>query len=179
MRLRKIWIATFAVAVAGLALGAQEASPRPAAPAVVVGTFDSRAVAVAWGRSKGFAALLSGLRAEQEQARAAGDLERVAALDARGAALQEELHRQAFSTAPVDGVVARVADALPEIAREAGVDVIVSRWALAWRSDGARFVDVTERMVAAFEPDAATQEAIRQLVSQDPLPPERLQRRED
>ncbi len=146
---------------------------------MVVGTFDSRAVAVAWTRSKGFAAVLDGLRAEQERARAAGDQERVASLDARGAALQKELHRQAFSTAPVDGIVARVADALPGIAREAGVDVIVSRWALAWRSDGARFVDVTDRLVAAFEPDAATREAIRQLLAQDPVPLERLAEHDD
>ena len=109
--------------------------PEPA-PRVVVGTFDSRAIAVAYIRSDANAELLYQMRAEVEsalaEARAAGDDARVAELEQRGPALQRKYHEQGFSTAPVDDILVHVEDRLAHIAKEAGVDVLVSKWALAY-----------------------------------------------
>lgn len=165
--------ATALLLAAALTLSLGAAAPREH-PTVVVGTFDSRAVAIAYTRSAAFQEHLAGLRAELERARAAGDAERVAELEALGPAMQERIHRQGFGTAPVDDVVARIDARLPQIAREAGVDVIVSQWALAYRGPAARFVDVTDGLVAEFEPDAATLKAIREIRKTDPVPADQL-----
>lgn len=144
----------------------------PAKPALVVGTFDSRAIATAWVRSKEFAEYVAGLQVDvksaTKRANAAGDLRLAAALDALGPAMQERIHEQGFGAAPVDEIVAHIANRLPAIAKDAGVDLIVSKWALSWRAPGADCVDVTEAMVAVFEPSAATLEVIRELVTTDP-----------
>jgi hypothetical protein len=72
----------------------------------------------------------------------------------------------------VDDILARIADRLPLVAREAGVDVLVSQWTLAYRAPGAELVDVTDRLVAEFHPDEATLELIRELRKREPLAPD-------
>lgn len=145
-------------------------------PVVAVGTFDSRAVAVAWVRSASFRADLERQTAERERARKAGDQDRVAELDAYGRELQERLHQQGFGTAPAEEALAVVEDRLPAIAKAAGVEVIVSKWALAWSHPKASFTDVTDRLVEEFEPDAETKERIRELLATDPVPAEELRK---
>ena len=75
-----------------------------------MGTFDSRAVAVAYVRSDAFADSMRALQADLERAKTAGDEERVAELEAMGPAMQKRIHAQGFGTAPVDDVVARIED---------------------------------------------------------------------
>ena len=165
-------------ALLALTLGAHAAAPETS-PAVVVGTYDSRAVAVAYIRS---AAAAEYLRAQQtdverlrERARTAGDRELLEDLDALGPAMQARLHRQGFGTAPVDDILARIEDRLPAIAKEAGVDLIVSRWALTYRDPAAKLVDVTERLAAEFSPDAETWKVLRQLVATEPVAGEHVE----
>ena len=161
-----------------LTLGAQATTTTREDPKVVVGTFDSRAVAVAYVRSDAFSDSLRMKRAEVEQdlerARAAGDDERVAELEALGPAMQKRIYDQGFGSAPVDEIIERIADELPRIAAEAGVDVIVSKWVLAYSGPKARFVDVTDRLAAEFDPDEETLKVIEELLTTEPVPLEEL-----
>ena len=133
----------------------------PAEPTGVrprVGVYDSRAIAVAFVGSEVYMATdgkaLAELRAEHDKAKAAGDTARMAELEAKGKARQALLHQQGFSTAPVDTILAHIADQMPGIAGAAGVEAIVSTWdkeALA-RYPNAELVDVTMALVDAFKP---------------------------
>ena len=140
----------------------------------VVGTFDSRAVAIAYVRSDEFTEYVSAQKADiaaaLERATAHGDAVLAAALAELGPKLQGRIHRQGFGTAPVDDILERVAKRLPEVAREAGVDVVVSKWRLTYQRPGSAAVDVTERIAALFEPSEATWQAIREVVRKDPIP---------
>ncbi len=152
-------------------------------PTVVVGTFDSRAILFAHVGSDEFKDYLSAQKADVgraiERAKAAGDHELVANLDALGPAMQKRIHQQGFGTAPVDDIIARIEDKLPGIAEKAGVDVIVSKWALAYRSPAAKFVDVTDLLAAEFDPDEATLKGIREIVEIEPVPLDQLKHAED
>jgi hypothetical protein len=141
---------------------------------VTLGIFDSRAVAVAYAHSQRFESPSAALHREYEEAQAAGDEAAMAALESRGQALQEQLHRQGFSTAPVDDLLALIEDELPAIARQAGVDVIVSRWHLVYRDPSAPCVDVTEALVQAFEPSEQGLEWARQVKDHEPVPEDQL-----
>ena len=136
---------------------------------VTVGTFDSRALAVAHVRSAAFAEELTALRAELEEARAAGNDERVRELEELGPELQARAHGQAFGTDPVDDILARIDDRLPAIAEEAGVDLVVSTWDLAYRKPKLELVDVTDLLVAEFDPDQATLDVIEDVRAADPV----------
>jgi hypothetical protein len=157
-----------------LTLSAQDITTTSENPTVVVGTFDSRAVAVAYVQSDAFRDYLVAQQADVaqalERARTAGDEELAAELAALGPAMQKRLHDQGFGTAPVDDIIARIQDKLPGIAKEAGVDVIVSKWTLTYRSPAAKFVDVTGLIVAEFDPDERTLKMIQSTVETDPVP---------
>jgi len=168
--------ALFALA---LATTAQEPDPLPAPTKVVVGTFDSRALAVAWVRSKGFERELAPQREEYERAKKAGDDDRVAAIDARMQALQDELHKQGFGTWPVDNILARIEGDLPRIAKEAGVNVIVCRWNVVYRDPALTFVDVSVPMIAPFEPSEETLALVAEVLVKDPVPLAELEHSDD
>jgi hypothetical protein len=154
-----------------------EASPETAKP-IRVGVFDSRAVALAYCRehfqSTEFKDHLKQLKDERDRAKAAGDEEKAKKLEAQGEAGQEQVHLQIFGTAPVDEIVAKIKDQLPEIARQAGVDLIVSKWNLTYQSSEAAVIDVTELMVKPFHPDEKTMKIIHDLAKQKPLSAEEI-----
>ena len=148
-----------------------------------VGTFDSRAVALAYYRkfyrSPEFVARLKRLKEERDQANAAGDHEKAKKLEAEGRAGQEHSHSQVFGSAPVDEIVAKIKDQLPEIAKQAGVDIIVSKWSVTYRSPDTEFVDVTEPMAKLFQPDEQTWKMLRDLTKHQPVSAEELQKHEN
>ncbi len=146
---------------------------------VRVGTFDSRALALAYYRSEPFNAQIQKLKAEHEKAKAAGNEQRAKELSAEGQAQQELGHKQGFGTWPVDNILETIKRQIPEIARQANVDVIVSKWNIVYQRPGVEFVDVTDLMVKPFNPDEATLKIIKEIQKQDPIPLEELKNPED
>jgi hypothetical protein len=148
-----------------------------------VGTFDSRMVALAYYRkflsSPEFVADMKKLKDEHDKAEAAGDHEKAKKLEAEGRAGQESIHSQFFGSAPIDEILAKIKDQMPEIAKQAGVDLIVSKWNVTYRSPGAEFVDVSEPMAKLFQPDEATWKMLRDVPNHEPLSAEELREHKD
>lgn len=169
--------------LAGLAFdgaaGAEGSAPGAETPGLRVGTFDSRAVTVAFAASKQFDRELRQMRETLEKAKKEGDTREVARLEAEGGQRQKQFHRQGFGTAPVDDMLEHIRDQLPEIARRAGVDVIVSKWAITYSVSAAQFVDVTDLIVEPFEPSERTKRIIQGLRAQPPLPAEEVEKHHD
>lgn len=147
------------------------------APAGVrVGIFDSRAIALAHYRSPAFKSRIAALHAELEKAKKAGDTKKIAELEKKGPELQALVHRQGFGTWPVDDILKKIDEQIPDIAEAAKVDLIVSRWDLVFERPGVELVDVTEALVRPFEPDAETLKIIRDIRKKDPVPLEELEK---
>ena len=165
--------------VAGLAICAQLAAQQPGEKAssaqVRVGIFDSRAIAVAYARSEEFNQYIKDLRTDLAQAKAEGNDKLVNELETLGPALQQLMHKQGFSTWPVDDILEKIKDQIPEIAKQAGVDVIVSKWDIVFHLPGVEFIDVTDLMVLPFAPDASTMDLIKSLREIEPVSLEELE----
>ena len=145
--------------------------PTNAAP-VRIGVYDSRAVAFAWFWSDPQQGRLRELTRAARAAKAAGETNRFQDLGAGLRRLQDELHREVFSTAPAEGALADLKEQLPEIARQASVSALVSQWdkpALAKYPDAEK-VDVTGRLVQQFKPAEKQLKVIADLQKQKPLP---------
>ena len=142
---------------------------------VVVGTFDSRAVAMAhfgkFIRDGG----LQKLYDEHAKAKAAGDTKKVEELEAKGPALQKQLHMRIFGNAPIDDILKETKINIPKIAEAAGVDVIVCKWDVVYKKPSAKFIDVTSELVNLFEPDEETLGKIKAVLEHDPVPVEALE----
>ena len=118
--------------------------------------------------------LVSEKKAEHKKAEAAGDTKRVAELKKWGEEGQEAAHRQGFGNEPIDNVLERIEKNLPEIAESAGVDILVSKWEIAYQDKSAKFVDVTWEMVNLFEPNEATVKIIKEVIEMEPVPLDQL-----
>lgn len=137
-----------------------------------VGTFDSRAVAVAYAGSENFNRRIRGLMDEYKNAKAAGDRQKADQLEAESKAGQRRLHEQGFSTASVANILETIKDQLPAIAQKAGVDVIVSKWDIVYQAPGAEFVDVTRLLIEPFHPNERALRNIEELEKHAPIPME-------
>ena len=155
---------------------AQTAKEETKGSAVRVGTFDSRALAMAYYRSDAFKDHMKEMHARHEKAKTAGDEQLAKELAAEGPALQELIHKQGFGTWQVDNLLEKIKAKIPEIAAQANVDVIVSKWNIVYRQPAFRFIDVTDLMVKPFDPDQATLTIIKEIQKQDPVPLEKLKR---
>jgi len=164
-------IAVIPVSIA--ASGCASKSPEAAkSPTEKIGVYDSRAVAVAWVGTEAFTQSLNALRKEAELAKANGDRERAAALEKEGAAMQQHLHTQGFSTAPVDDILAHFQDQLAQIRLATGAAVLVSKWdeaALA-KHAGAEQLDVIEKLVDAMHPNDRQRKSALEIVKSKPIP---------
>ncbi|MFY9726518.1 MAG: hypothetical protein WB579_02380 [Bryobacteraceae bacterium] len=139
-----------------------------------IGVFDSRAIALAYGNSDEFQRTTQGLRSDYNDARAANNDTRAKELNKEGQWLQVRLHQQVFSTGPVSGILAKVADKLPAVAAQAGVALIVSKWELQFKGPGVELVDVTLPIVRLFNPSNKVLQWIEEMKTQAPVPFEKL-----
>jgi hypothetical protein len=160
--------------VMGLALLGSAAVPvraapslQDGAPALRIGTYDSRAIAIAYARSAHLEAVHADLMRRRAEAAEGGDETLVREIEALGGSLQLRLHLQGFSTAPVDDLLDAVRDRLPEAARGAGVSAIMR--SVDFYEPRVEIVDVTDALVALFEPDAGVLSLVAELRSQPPL----------
>jgi hypothetical protein len=148
----------------------QETKTDPSAPRV--GIYDSRAIAVAFPGTAFCKQTMSDLESRQDKAKAAGDQTEIKKLESEAQSWDGMLHKQALSTAPVDNLMAYIAGQLPEIKKQAGVELIVSKWdtqALA-KYESSQKKDVTVLLVEAFKPNADGKEMAIEIMKSDPLP---------
>ncbi|MDD3142946.1 MAG: hypothetical protein PHG32_01995 [Candidatus Cloacimonetes bacterium] len=96
-------------------------------------------------------------------------------METLGPALQQLMHKQGFSTWPVDDILERIKDQIPEIAKQAGVDIIVCKWDIVYQLPGVEFIDVTDLLVMPFAPDASTLDLIKSLREIEPVSLEELE----
>jgi hypothetical protein len=141
-----------------------------------VGTFDSRALAVAYAASDANNKYVQGLREQHDKAKEAGDDKRARQIEAEAEAQQQRLHEQGFSTGRVDNIIGLFEDQLPQIAKQAGVDLIVCKWDIVHRDPAAQFVDVTLLMVKPLNPSEKTLKVMEELAKHPPLPIEKVRK---
>ena len=137
-----------------------------------IGIYDSRLVAYSHFWTEAHQRDLKEKAKAAKDAKAAGQTARSEEISAALKKEQERIHRQVFSTAPVDDVIADIKTRLPEIQKEAGVSKLVSKWdesALKQHSKAKR-VDVTNLLVREFNPGEKQLKVIAELKTKKPVP---------
>ena len=157
------------IGAAGLC-AAQVSTPTNTTPQRI-GTYDSRAIAVAFAGSASFQEWMKPIKAEYDRAKAAGDTNRMNQIDADMRARQTLAHQQAFSTAPVDEYLKHIEKELPAIKQKAGVSETVSKWdAKALKKySSAEKVDVTMMLVDAFQPNERQRRSAIEIQKHKPI----------
>ena len=157
------------VVAATMAAGGDSSSKQKKPTPVRVGVYDSRAVAVAFVASGLFEKELQQWNQEKKEAKQEGNIKAAEKIDAKMLLRQKLVHHQGFGTTSVENILQHIHDQLPDIANKAGVDVIVSKWAIAYQADQVEFVDVTDLMIEPFKPSERTKAIIRDLRTKKPV----------
>lgn len=146
--------------------GAQESAPAN----VRIGTFDSRAVALAYRNSDAHRESMKKMHQELARAKKANDEQKVKQLMLLGPSRQHLAHQQVFSNGSIIDIVPQFQRELAKIAAERRLLIIVSKWELPYRGDSVETVDVTSDIVALFHPTEQTKKWLEGLEKQPPLP---------
>lgn len=157
------------VGLSVLAVCAMFLAPQPAPKKFRVGIFDSRGVALAYARSGLYAPVRRDLKAKYEKAKAENDEKTIKECEAEGPARHQVQMQQVFSVASVADILEAVKADLPNVAREAGVDIIVSKWEVVHKDPSIELVDVTANLVKLFKPDEATLKMLGDMDKQPPV----------
>jgi hypothetical protein len=126
-----------------------------------IGTYDARAVAMAYAHSEMNQKQLTEKMQELKDAEAKGDAKRIKELKAWGETHQWLLHMQGFAGAPVENILAKMKEQLALTAKAAGVHVIARK--ADFTDDQVEVVDVTDYVVKLFDPSEMTLKRIREL----------------
>ena len=143
-----------------------------------VGVYDSRAIPMAYTHSQYGGDFMPKLSREKKEAEAKGDAKKAQELEEQMHRHALKKHKQVFSTAPVHDLFQVIETYIPGIAKQAGVDMIVSKWQIDYLASDAEVVDVTLDMAKMFEPKPGTLEAIQELMKKEPLAEEEVERLE-
>lgn len=178
--MKKNWGKSVFIGVTILAVCAMLLALQPAPAKVRIGIFDSRAVAVAYARSAMLAPILKEWKDKYEKAKAEKNEAVIKECEAWGPNYHRLQMLQAYSIASVADILEKVKDQLPKAAQEAGVEILVSKWELAYQNPSMEVVDVTSHLVKIFNPDERTLKILDELSKQPPIPLyEALQMKED
>jgi hypothetical protein len=176
-------LAALRLALAAPPADAGRADPSPAtrpARGVRIGTYDSRAVALAWTRSdsasiKAWNQHRDELMRKAKAAKDAGKQDGKDIVEVMN--IQFLQHAWAFSTVPPESALAELRPRLVEIAREAGVVLIVPR--TDWQDPAVQTVDLTDKLVAEFKPTPQVRKMLTGFEKKPPITLEELTRLRD
>jgi hypothetical protein len=135
-----------------------------------IGVYDSRAVAVAYANSPEFSESLKGMQADYQKAKAAKEEKTMKQIEGRMKLRQLRMHEQGFSTGSVADIMAKVKGALPDVARKAGVQAIVSKWELNYQSPDVETVDVTDEVAGLFHASDKGRKWVKEIRAKAPVP---------
>jgi hypothetical protein len=142
-----------------------------------IGIFDSRVIAYAEFWTPAHQSRNNELVKQAQAAKAAGETERFAKLEAELKSEQEKNHLQVFSTASVDNVLAGMKERVAAVQQEAKVSRLVSKWDEVSLKElkRAEKVDVTDLLLREFTLNEKQQKVAADLRKKDPLPLKRAE----
>ena len=135
------------------------ADDQPKGAKIRIGTYDSRAIAIAYVPSRFDPTAEKKLA--HDKAKAAGDLAKIKELESWGVQHQRQLHFQGFGRAPVDDLLEPVKVQIAKLAREKQLAVITMN--CDYTSEQVELVDVTDDLVKLYDPSERTLKHVREI----------------
>ena len=82
---------------------------------------------------------------------------------------QHLLHQMVFSNGSIGIVMAIIKDKLPELAKTAGVNIIISKWELNFSDPSIEIVDLTSQVAQLFQPKENIDQMSKDISAQQPI----------
>ena len=141
-------------------------NPKP----VKIGTYESRVITLAYSRSDTFGIRLSAMQQQSESDIQGSDSTKKVQAACRMITFQFLLHQQVFCTGTSSAIITIIKDKLPQVAKEAGVSSIVSKWELSYNDPSVEIVDLTLPIAKLFKPKGDFENMAKEIAAQKPIP---------
>ena len=163
-----ISITSFLVVISGTLFSQQENGK------MRIGIFDSRCIALAYGRSAEFTLLRDSIEPLYSKAKADSNKEKIDEIDQYKPTMQVLLHQQVFSNGSIINIVEKIKEKISAIAKENKLNMILSKWEITFTDGSVELVDITDQLTSLYNPDAATKKIIENIKAMEPVPIEKI-----
>ena len=136
---------------------------------VRIGIFDSRSVAIVYANSKFFKNPFSEITARMKAAKDKKDDKEIAKIEYEAKLRQAILHDQGFGKGSVNTIIDLYRDKIAEIAKTENLSAVVSKWEVIYSKPDIELVDITDKIIAFFEPSDKMKEVIKEVPQQEPV----------
>ena len=134
-----------------------------------LGTYDSRIVTLAYSRSEHFVKVMNEMK-ESEAIMQSNDTAKKIEAIYKIFTKQYIMHQQVFSSGSSAFILDLVKDKLPQVAKDAGVFAIVSKWELTFVDPNVEVIDLTMPVSKLFNPSGDFDQLVPQMQAQAPIP---------
>ena len=144
----------------------------PGQEKIRIGTYDSRAVAVAYFNSpygKKVMELMGNLQKKKKEAQEAKDTVQIKKLNREGEMRQAIMHEQGFGTGSVKDLMDAIKDKTGLLAKGENLDIIVSKYELNYSGPNSLVIDITEKLTDLFEPNKRFKTMLPSLLKNEPV----------
>lgn len=117
-----------------------------------IGIYDSRAVTYAYTNSVMFKQGQQKINKENSEILKSKDTAKWKETMTKIFTEQYLLHQRVFATGSATSILKKIESQLPAVAKNAGVDIIVSKWELTWNDSNASLIDLTDSIAQLFVP---------------------------
>lgn len=135
-----------------------------------IGVYDSRAIAIAHGNSSEGREFIMNLMTEMSQAKAEKNDSLMLHIERKAKMYQVLSHLRAFSVGSVVDILEKHKSEVDQVAKEAGVQLIVSKFELVYAGSGVETVDVTLPLALMFKPSEQIMQMISGIAEHEVMP---------
>lgn len=137
-------------------------------PALKIGTYDSRVVVMTYARSDLFRTKMQEMSKKSEALLESKDTVRMKEGALNMISFSFNMEKCVFTSASATPIINLVKDQFPEIAKKAGVSMIVSKWDLNYSNPEIEIIDLTPQISALFDPSGTISKSAMEYGKQSP-----------
>ena len=145
------------------------ASAQKKSSAVKIGTYDSRIVMLAYAKSNFFKEKLQKVSKESEELLNSKDSVKMKEGAMKMISFSFNMEKCVFTSASATPIINLVKDQFPEVAKKAGVSMIVSKGDLNYSNPDIEIIDLTQQISTLFDPAGADVKTAAEISKQDPV----------
>jgi len=144
-----------------------------------IGVYDSRVVVFAYSRSVMFRERMKKMGQQSDSANKASDTVKIRELSIQAISFQHLLHLMVFGSGSIATITDLVKEHFPDVAKNAGVSMIVSKFELAYKDPSTEIIDLTDQISQLFKPTENIDKMVAEIEKTAPVPLDDLTIEED
>jgi hypothetical protein len=166
-----IWITSM---LAFISIPINQISGQQDKKTVKIGVYDSRIIVMAYSRSDFFIEHQRKLALQSDSTVKTKDTLKMKEFANKAISYQHLLHQMVFSSGSAKDIVMLIMDKLPELAKQEGLVLIVSKFEINYMDPSVEIVDLTKQLVKLFNPKQNIDKMCDEIEKIDPIPIEEL-----